>query len=292
MLLPFRTAGDLEEREDIAELDLAELAIEYETKRSGISSGEVLSRMDKIIDILMESIDKGLSGTEYDDRIAHSQSPVYIEQMQKGKLIPAGPLERMTAYTMAIMEAKSAMEVIVAAPTAGSAGGAPGALIALAEEMGLNRKDLTRAFLVSGIVGVFISADATFAAEVAGCQAETGAGAGMAAAGMIQLAGGNAKQALDAASIALQNIMGLVCDPVGNRVEIPCLSRNVQAGSNALISANMILGGVNAFIPLSESIKTMLEVGKALPRELRCTALGGLSVTKTAKEIESRLKQR
>jgi len=291
-LLPFRTAGDLEEREDIAELDLAELAIEYETKRSGISSGEVLSRMDKIIDILMESIDKGLSGTEYDDRIAHSQSPVYIEQMQKGKLIPAGPLERMTAYTMAIMEAKSAMEVIVAAPTAGSAGGAPGALIALAEEMGLNRKDLTRAFLVSGIVGVFISADATFAAEVAGCQAETGAGAGMAAAGMIQLAGGNAKQALDAASIALQNIMGLVCDPVGNRVEIPCLSRNVQAGSNALISANMILGGVNAFIPLSESIKTMLEVGKALPRELRCTALGGLSVTKTAKEIESRLKQR
>ncbi len=288
-LLPFHTAGDLEGMTDLADLDLADLAIEYETKRSAISAEEVINRMDNLVDIFMESIDIGLSGTEYKDRIAHSQSPAYLEQSQKGKLISAGPLEKMTAYTMAIMEAKSAMEVIVAAPTAGSAGGLPGALIGLAEEMGSNRELVNRAFLAAGLIGIFISAEATFAAEVAGCQAETGAGASMAAAGMIQLAGGNAKQALDASSLALQNVMGLVCDPVANRVEIPCLSRNVQAGANALISANMILGGVDAVIPLSESIQTMLEVGKALPRELRCTALGGLAITKTAKSIESRM---
>jgi L-serine dehydratase len=195
----------------------------------------------------------------------------------------------MAAYSMAIMESKSAMEVIIAAPTAGSAGSLPGALIAMAEEIDASREELVRAFLAAGLTGVLISADATFAAEVAGCQAETGAGAAMAASGLIQLAGGNAKQAMDAASIALQNVMGLVCDPIGNRVEIPCLGRNIQAGANALVSANMVLGGVDAVVPFSESIKTMLDVGKALPRELRCTALGGLSVTKTAKELEKKL---
>jgi len=288
-LLPFRTASDLEEMPDLGDLDLADMAIEYETKRSSISAEEVLNRMDKLVDIFMGAIDKGLSGTEYKNRIVHSQSPVFLMNSQNGKLIPAGPLEKMTAYTMAIMEAKSAMEVIIAAPTAGAAGGLPGALIGLAEEMGANRDQLNKAFLASGLVGVFITTEATFAAEVAGCQAETGAAAGMAAAGMVQLAGGSAKQALGAASLALQNIMGLVCDPVANRVEIPCLGRNVQAGANALISANMILGGVDPVIPLSESIQTMLAVGKAMPCELRCTALGGLSVTKTAKDIEKNL---
>ena len=166
----------------------------------------------------------------------------------------------------------------------------PGALIGMSEELGAPSDLLTKAFLAAGLIGVFINREATFAAEVAGCQAETGAGAGMAAGGMIQLAKGTAKQALGAASIALQNVMGLVCDPVGNRVEVPCLSRNVQAGANALASANMILGGVDPVIPLSETIRTLLDVGMALPRELRCTALGGLAVTKTAKRIEERLK--
>lgn len=162
----------------------------------------------------------------------------------------------------------------------------------MAEELDANLDQITKAFLAAGLIGVFISRDATFAAEVAGCQAETGTGAGMAAAGMIQLANGTAREALGAASIALQNVMGLICDPVANRVEVPCLSRNVQSGANALASANMILGGVDPVIPLSETINTLLDVGKALPRELRCTALGGLSVTKTAKEIEKRLGRR
>jgi L-serine dehydratase len=129
--------------------------------------------------------------------------------------------------------------------------------------------------------------DATFAAEVAGCQAETGAGAAMAAAGLVEMAGGTAQQAFDAASLALQNVMGLVCDPIANRVEIPCLSRNANAAANALTSANMILGGIQAVIPLNETINTMIEVGRLIPSSLRCTAICGLSDTPTARRLEA-----
>jgi L-serine dehydratase len=106
------------------------------------------------------------------------------------------------------------------------------------------------------------------------------------------LAKGNAKQAIAAASMALQNILGMTCDPVANRVEVPCLGKNVMAASNALACANMALADYDAVIPLDEVIETMDRVGKALPRELRCTALGGLSVTRTSREIEAKLNAR
>ncbi|MCJ7628463.1 MAG: L-serine ammonia-lyase, iron-sulfur-dependent, subunit alpha, partial [Longimicrobiales bacterium] len=137
--------------------------------------------------------------------------------------------------------------------------------------------------------GVFITAGSTFAAEVCGCQAECGSGSGMAAAAVVTLAGGSTEQALGAASMALQNTLGMICDPVANRVEVPCLGRNVLAASNALACANMALSGFDAVIPLDEVIQAMDEVGKSLPHELRCTALGGLSVTETSKRIQKEL---
>jgi L-serine dehydratase len=190
------------------------------------------------------------------------------------------------------MEVKSAMGVIVAAPTAGACGGLPGACIGAASAMGLPPDATARAMLAAGLIGVFIAARATFAAEVAGCQAECGAGSAMAAAALVTLAQGTVGQALSAASMALQNILGLICDPVANRVEVPCLSRNVMAASNALACANMALAGFDAVIPLDEVIETMLRVGKSLPSELRCTALGGLSITRTSHKIEKELNQR
>jgi L-serine dehydratase len=111
----------------------------------------------------------------------------------------------------------------------------------------------------------------------------------MAAAALVALAGGNARQAVDAASMAIQNVLGMICDPVANRVEVPCLGRNVLAASNALACANMTLAGYDAVIPLDEVIETMDRVGKSLPMELRCTALGGLSITPTSKAIEKKL---
>jgi len=155
--------------------------------------------------------------------------------------------------------------------------------------MGLGKEELTRAMLAGGLIGVFIAAHATFAAEVGGCQAECGAGSGMAAAALVTLAGGSTRQAVNAASMALQNILGMICDPVANRVEVPCLGKNVLAASNALACANMALADYDPVIPLDEVIQSMDEVGKMLPSALRCTALGGLSITKTSKEIEKRL---
>jgi L-serine dehydratase len=156
--------------------------------------------------------------------------------------------------------------------------------------MGLSVDDMTKAMLAAGLIGVFIAARSTFAAEVCGCQAECGAGSGMAAAALVTLANGTLNQALAAASMALQNVLGLICDPVANRVEAPCLGRNVMAAANALACANMALADYDPVIPLDEVIETMDRVGKSLPRELRCTALGGLSITRTSREIERRLK--
>ncbi len=145
--------------------------------------------------------------------------------------------------------------------------------------------------LAAGLVGVFIAAHATFAAEVGGCQAECGAGSGMAAAALVTLAKGTLEQTLAATSLALQNILGMTCDPIANRVEAPCLGKNVLAASNALACANMALADYAALIPLDQVIETMDRVGKSLPVELRCTGSGGLSVTAASKAIEKRLQQ-
>jgi L-serine dehydratase len=181
------------------------------------------------------------------------------------------------------------MGVIVAAPTAGSCGGLPGTVLGAAEAMGRSENEIAEAMLAAGLIGIFISIFSTFAAEVAGCQAECGAGSGMAAAAIVTLMGGTTENAVAAASMALQNSLGMICDPVASRVEVPCLGKNVMAASNAVSCANMALAGYDPVIPLDEVIHTMDAVGKRIPCELRCTALGGLSVTETSKQIEKKL---
>jgi L-serine dehydratase len=245
--------------------------------------------MEKIVRIMLDSIRQGIAGTEYADRILGAQSPSFQAKMDEGRLLDAGILNRMILYVTAMMEMKSAMGVIVAAPTAGACGGLPGACIGAASALGLPPREMTKALLAAGLIGVFIAAHATFAAEVGGCQAECGAGSGMAAAALVTLGKGDTRQALAAASMALQNILGMICDPVANRVEVPCLGRNVLAASNALAAANMALADLDPVVPLDEVIATMDEVGQSIPHELRCTALGGLSLTPTSRRIEKRL---
>ncbi|MHC4519353.1 MAG: L-serine ammonia-lyase, iron-sulfur-dependent, subunit alpha, partial [Planctomycetota bacterium] len=196
-----------------------------------------------------------------------------------------------TVYVTALMEVKSSMGVIVAAPTAGACGALPGACLGAGDALGLGDEDVAKAMLAGGMIGIFIATASTFAAEVAGCQAECGAASGMAAAALATMGGGTTEQAVAAASMALQNVMGMVCDPVANRVEVPCLGKNVMAASNALACANMALAGYDPVIPLDEVIEAMDQVGRSLPHEVRCTALGGLSVTETSKAIEARLKE-
>jgi L-serine dehydratase len=161
--------------------------------------------------------------------------------------------------------------------------------MAFAEEMRKRENDMARAFLAAGLIGVFIADRWTFAAEVGGCQAEGGSAAAMAAGALVTLAGGSTTQALAAASLALQSMLGLICDPVAARVEIPCLGKNVIAASNAVSCANMALAGFDPMIPFDEVVDAAKRVADAMPREHRCTALGGLATTPTALRLAGRL---
>ena len=162
----------------------------------------------------------------------------------------------------------------------------PGVLVSLTEESGLEKEDEALALLAAGAVGFVVAKRATFAAETAGCQVEIGAAGAMAAAAVVEVAGGSAAQACDAAAIALQNTMGSVCDPVQGTCEVPCHTRNAVAASSAFVCADLILGGYENPVTLDDSVDASFAVGKALPRELRCTAAGGLSVAPSALSME------
>lgn len=288
--IPYNTASKMLSYWEKNGGELWELAAFYESSRGKLTQAIIFSKMRKIVNILKSSIEAGLKGTSYQDRILGPQAWLVEKANRENKLIPGGVLNHIIAFTMAMMEVKSSMGLIVAAPTAGSCGVIPGAIFGTAQYMNLDDDKIIKAMLAAGIIGVFISEQATFSAEVCGCQAECGAASAMAAAGLIQLIGGNVKQGIDAASIALQNMLGLICDPVANRVEVPCLGRNVMAATNAFAVANMVISGIDVVIPLDETIKAMYKVGVSLPAELRCTGRGGLSTTETALKIMGKMK--
>jgi L-serine dehydratase len=290
--VPFGTCAGMLDHDAGRGTPLWQLAVQYEMARGGITAAEVVAKMVDIVRIVRRSIAEGIAGTHYDDRVLGHQSGRFDDLMRAGKLLDGGALNRIILYVTALMEVKSSMGVIVAAPTAGACAALPGAVIAMAEAMGLDEDAMAKALLASGLIGVFIATRWTFAAEVGGCQAEGGSAACMAAAALTTLAGGTLTQSLAASSMAFQNMLGLICDPVANRVEVPCLGKNVMAASNALACANMALAGYDPVIPLDEVIETAKQVGARMPREVRCTNLGGLSITPTALALEAKLATR
>jgi L-serine dehydratase len=273
-------------------LNLWELAVKYESARGGFSESEVFEKMREIAGVMRRAIDAGLAGTEYDDRILGWQSGKYKDLMEQGKLLDAGVLNEIILAVTATMESKSAMGIVVAAPTAGSCGVLPGSCLATADFLGVGEDDVIKALLAAGMIGVFIARQATFSAEIGGCQAECGSASGMSAAGLVTLAGGRLEQAIAAASMALQSSFGMICDPIANRVEAPCLGKNTMAAANALSAANMALAGFDHLIPFDEVLVAMDQVGRSLPHALRCTGLGGLSITAASRAIEEKLKQK
>jgi L-serine dehydratase len=287
--LPFTTCTELLAHDAGREIPLWQWAVTYEQARGDLSADAVHSMMVDIVRILRRSIAQGVAGTTYDDRLLGPQAGLFAEAMQRGALLNGGALNRTVLYTTSLMEVKSAMGVIVAAPTAGACAALPASCIAVAEELGLDEDAMARAMLAAGLIGVFIAGPWTFAAEVGGCQAEGGAAAAMAAAALVTLRGGTLTQATGAASMALQSMLGLICDPVAARVEIPCLGKNVLAASNALSCANMALAGFQAMIPFDEVVGAAKQVAERMPREHRCTALGGLAATPTALRLSAEL---
>lgn len=190
-------------------------------------------------------------------------------------------LSGAVAGAMAVLERSAAMGVIVAAPTAGSAGVVPGCLIACAEAIGAEDR-LEGALWCAAAVGAIVMANGSVSGAEGGCQAEVGTASAMAAAGLCQMLYGSPETCLEAASIALGNLLGLVCDPVGGLVEFPCQNRNAIGAANAFTAAQLALSSVGCPVPFDEAVQAMTLVGNALPVSLRETAQGGLAACPSA----------
>lgn len=193
-------------------------------------------------------------------------------------------LQKAITYAMATLETNASMGLIVASPTAGSAGIVPGLMLAMQEHYQFSDEKIIQALFNASAIGYLAMRNATVAGAVGGCQAEVGVASAMAASAAVELMGGTPKECTYAASTVLMNMLGLVCDPVGGLVEYPCQNRNAAGVANAIIAAEMALAGIPQLIPLDEMIQTMLTVGKKLPAELRETAMGGCATTPSACE--------
>jgi L-serine dehydratase len=288
-VLPFDTLASLMKFADKNTLDLGDIGLLYEIHGSGLSENVLQDKMKQVVDIIEGSIKKGLKGTSFNDRILPQQSHLIEKARKDGKILKNTVVNQTIAYVTAIMEAKSAMEVVVANPTAGSCGAVGGVLRAIADDCGSDSKKLINAYFAAGIIGAYFAQGPGFSAEEHGCQVECGASSGMAAASIVQLLGGSAEQAINAASMAIQNMIGLVCDPVADRVEVPCLGKNISAAMNALSSATMAISGFDPVIPLDEVIETVSRVGNMMPACIKCTGQGGLAITSTSVQLKKRL---
>lgn len=207
---------------------------------------------------------------------------VYDNAFTGGTIPLCGPiLSKAIAYSMAVLEVNASMGLIVAAPTAGSAGVIPGAVLSVCEEYKLGEDAIYSGLLNASALGYIIMRNASVSGAEAGCQAEVGAASAMAASAIVELLGGSPAQSLHAASIAMSNLLGLVCDPIAGLVESPCQSRNAIGVSNAFTSAQIALSGIAHPVPFDEMVDAMYKVGLSLPFELRETALGGNASTPT-----------
>lgn len=266
-----------------------ELAVEYETGYGQISEETIKNRIRRIREVMEESTVPPDPGTTPLYGFLPYSSKNMSERSGRTSLIDAGILNRAMTAAVSVMENSCAHNIIVAAPTAGSSGVVPASIVTLGREMGKSDDEIDKALLTAGLTGVFIANQATFAGETGACQAENGSASAMAAAGIVTLLGGSAEESFRAASLALQNMLGLICDPVAGLTEIPCVSRNVSSTANAVMSANMVMLGFDPVIPLDETIETMGRVGQAIPDELCCTCGGGLCTTPTGCRIQNEI---
>ncbi len=288
----FRSAADMVRFAEEAGLSLGRTALAYETRLLGLSEKEALAEMTRRLAVMRESVRQGLEERDLRLQLLHPSARKVYEAESRGRLALGGPTARAAARAMAVMHASNSMGVVVAAPTGGAAGTIPGALLTLAEEKKLSEEAAALALFAAGAVGLIVASRATFAAEVAGCQVEIGAAGAMAAAAVVDAAGGSARQAADAAAISFQNTMGSVCDLVQGACEIPCHTRNAAAAAAAFTSADLILGGYENPIPLDETVDAVFAAGKMIPAELRVTSLGGLAVAPSALALRNLRKSR
>ena len=262
---------------------LPDTVLEAEVAESGRSREEIIARIRRTLQVMQEAIDEGLKG--------ETRSPSGLTGGRAARLYADGPRlmgERVTAIlsrAIATLELNAAMGLIVAAPTAGAAGVLPAILISAGDILEADEDRLVGAMLVAGGVGGVIAHRASLSGASGGCQAETGSAAAMGAAAVTWLAGGDDDQVATSVALSLQGMLGLICDPIGGLVEIPCIYRNASAAMQALAAAEMALAGLDFPVPADEVIDVMGEVGRKMPVAYRETAQGGLAATPSARKL-------
>ena len=266
-------------------LPISEIMRQREIQVGERDVAETDKKMVRVLEIMKEA---AFSPIQHPIRsmggLIGGESKKLSEHFASGNGLCGELLEKAMIYAMATLETNASMGLIVASPTAGSAGIVPGLLLAFQKVYEISDEAIRQVLFNAGAVGYLAMRNATVAGAVGGCQAEVGIASAMAASAAVELMDGTPKQCLDAASTVLMNMLGLVCDPVGGLVEYPCQNRNAAGVANALIATEMTLAGVPQLIPFDEMLEAMYKVGKRLPAELRETALGGCAATPSACE--------
>ena len=269
-----------------------EIMQEKEAYDFEISVEEVRAKTLKNINAMKEAIVSGLTSKEMSfSGLCGNDTYKLKEKYKKSPALLGNLFEKITTYALATIEENLRMNKVVACPTAGSCGIVPAVIIALAQEKDVTEEDEINALITAGTIGYIISSKIAMAGAVAGCQAECGVASAMSAAAAIQLLGGNNEQIINAATLALKNILGLTCDPVGGLVEIPCVKRNAFLAIHAITAVELVLANVESKIPPDEVVDAMVQTGQLMSPLLKETSMGGLATTKTAKSINKNLEK-
>jgi len=287
----FHTAEDVLRLTNKYKKPISRIAKLYECERAQKSVSSIRNKMKKTRDVMYEAVKTGIKSTKKSKMgmVGGDAKKVYQASKRSKDFFGNKVSIRAMAYAIAVGEQNACMRRIVAFPTAGGAGVVPGTLFSCAESFKAGKRKLLRAMFTASAVGLIIAEGATLSAAKGGCQAEVGAATAMAAAGITEMRGGTPEQCFHAAAIALKSYLGLVCDPLGGLVEVPCIKRNAL-GCNAAISAcDLVMSGVESFIPFDEVVQAMNNIADIMSPKLRETALGGLAVTKTGNKIKRKL---
>ncbi|MFL6246194.1 MAG: L-serine ammonia-lyase, iron-sulfur-dependent, subunit alpha [Thermoanaerobaculia bacterium] len=270
--------------------DLADVFLETDAEEHGVPAEDILEALRKRRQVMRDCIVRGKNGGESMGKLVGSEARLLNEAFLKGQTFLDPLTVKAEIYALSVMGENSRMGVIVAAPTAGAGGIVPGMLMALEEERHIDPEKTVRALVVAGGIGSIIALSANISGAAGGCQNEVGVASSMGAAGVAYMMGGTTRNSIQAAALALKNTLGLVCDPVGGLVEVPCVKRNALFAVHGLTAAQLALAGVESVIPMDEIVEAMVRIGRALPRGLRETAEGGLATTDTGRAIAQRLK--
>lgn len=289
--MKFRTVAELVELAVTEQKRISDVMIECEMDVSKRSRDDIFSDMEKSLDVMEEAIRRGLTeNVRSHSGLTGGDAPKIQQYIRDSKQILSGEtVLDAVSRAVATSEVNAAMGTIVATPTAGSCGILPGCVFTAAHKLNASREDMVRALFTGGAIGFVIANNAFISGATGGCQAEVGSATGMAAAAVVEMAGGTPVQSAEAVSIALKNMLGLVCDPVAGLVEVPCVKRNAMGAAIAMVAADMALAGVKSVVPTDEVIDAMYQIGTAMPTTLKETALGGLAATPTGRALERKI---